>query len=237
MRRAMTAVLATGAAVTAVAVPASAGAETKDVAAAGNIVTGGLEFAPATVALRVGDVVRWTNTDFLVPHTATEDHDLWDLAGSYGGTGLTPAGFGPGAVVQRTMEAGTTHYFCRVHPQQMRGVISVPVDLATRLRRIRTHGRARTVQDITATWATAAPPAGRAYDVQVRRGGGDWATLRDGTSDTSATVRAGAAGTVTAVRARLRDAGGSGKATDWSPDASVTSSQPATPRKKHPHRR
>jgi plastocyanin len=42
----------------------------------GNAFTGGLSFTPFSVTVPVGGVVRWTNTDMLVPHTATEDHGL-----------------------------------------------------------------------------------------------------------------------------------------------------------------
>lgn len=226
MRRA-TAMAVLGAAAAATAA-APAGAATSDVQARGNAFTGGLAFAPATVDLHVGDVVRWTNTDFAVPHTATERHGLWDLGGTYGATPLNPAGFGPGAVVQRAVEAGTTHYYCRVHPTQMTGVIAVPVDLTTSLRRIRSRGahRSRVVQDVTARWAEAAPAAGQVFDVEVRHASGDWEPLRTGTTDVQATVRAGVRGTVTAVRARLRSTADAARATDWSPEASVTSAQP-----------
>ena len=67
----------------------------------------------------------------IVPHTATEDHGLWDLAGTYGQTPANPAGFAPGTTVERPFEAGTHHYYCRVHPQQMKGVVAVPVKLAS----------------------------------------------------------------------------------------------------------
>src|SRR5919106_230389 len=89
------------------ATAATAGAATHEVGANGNIITGGLSFTPADVEAKVGDVVRWTNTDFLVPHTATEDHRLWDLTGTYGATPLNPPGFGPGEVREWVFEAGT----------------------------------------------------------------------------------------------------------------------------------
>src|SRR5436309_11203637 len=66
------------------------------VKAEGNAFTGGLQFDPASVTVHVGDTVRWVNTDRIVPHTATEDHGLWDLDGTYGATPANPPGFGPG---------------------------------------------------------------------------------------------------------------------------------------------
>src|SRR2546423_11377751 len=82
-----------------------------------------LAFRPASVSARVGPTVRWANTDVILPHTATEDHGLWDLAGNYGMTPVNPAGFGPGTTVQRVFEAGTHLYHCRVHPMQIHGVV------------------------------------------------------------------------------------------------------------------
>src|SRR5687768_10740835 len=55
------------------------------VEARGNIVTGGLEFAPNASAVQVGDELAWINKDFLVPHTVVERHGLWRLEGTYGG--------------------------------------------------------------------------------------------------------------------------------------------------------
>jgi plastocyanin len=100
------------------------------VKAEGNAFTGGLKFDPASVTVRVGDTVQWVNTDNVVPHTATEDHGLWDLTGTYGQTPANPPGFGPGETRERVFEAGTAHYYCKVHPQQMHGVVSVPVELS-----------------------------------------------------------------------------------------------------------
>src|SRR5436305_11051653 len=111
------------------------------VKAKGNVFTGGLGFDPASVQVAVGQVVRWTNTDFLVPHTATENHGLWDLGGSYGATPANPPGFGPGQSVQRAFEAGTAHYYCRVHPTQMKGVVAVPVQLALEHARVAVRRR------------------------------------------------------------------------------------------------
>jgi plastocyanin len=122
MRRAIAGILA-GAAL---AVPALADAATTEVGANGNVFTGGLSFTPARLTLSVGDTVRWRNTDNVVPHTATEDHGLWDLTGTYGATPANPAGFGPGETRERVFEAGTQAYYCRVHPTQ------IPVRTGTR---------------------------------------------------------------------------------------------------------
>jgi len=206
------------------------------VAAAGNAFTGGLKFDPASVAIKVGDVVRWTNTDSTVPHTATEDHGLWDLGGSYGATPVNPSGFAPGASVSRAFEAGTARYYCRIHPQQMKGVVAVPVTLAVahppapaathrRRHHHRHHRRPKPkppAYTVTLTWAAAAPSNGEGFDVEVKTGTGDWTPLHSGTTDTGTTIAGRGTGVRYTVRARLRKLNDSAAATDWSPDASVT---------------
>lgn len=212
------------------AAPASS-SQTIQVGADGNPIfdSQDLHFAPASVTAVVGQVVRWTNHDVLVPHTVTEDHGLFDLAGSYGMTPINPAGFGPGTSVERAFGAGTYHYYCRVHPKQMHGTVAVPADLTLTSRvvrrRVRSHGhtvvRRVRLAEVLVRWASAAPGAGLVFDVQRRRGGGAWATWLSGSSADAAAFAAGRRGTLWTVRARLRRAGDSALASDYSPDASV----------------
>lgn len=206
-----------------------------NVNAAGNPVTGGLAFDPATVNVAIGRIVQWTNTDFLVPHTATEDHGLWDLGGTYGVPLLSSPGFGPGEIVSRHFEAGTAHYYCKVHPAQMKGVIAVPVDLrlfGQRQKRRRGHEQPRVLRYVTATWSLAPPASGEAFDVQLHRGGAAWQTVRSATRETGMVFRAGEGGTRWEVRARLRKADSTAAATDWSPVASIVSDQRPPNRKR-----
>jgi len=183
-------------------------AATHEVAAAGNVVTGGLAFEPAETVAAVGDTVRWTNTDFLVPHTATEVHGLFDLTGGYGQTPLNPPGFGPGDSRERVFEAGTFEYFCAVHPVQMRGVVSVAPQV--KLKRKRRGGKSR----LLVTWAAGPPPAGQTYDVE-RRYKGTWVVVFDGTTRSSAKFP----GKRGMFRARLRSASDSALASGYSPVA------------------
>jgi plastocyanin len=208
----------------------AARAATHNVEAQGNVVTGGLAFAPAATDAAIGDTVRWTNTDYLVPHTATEDHGLWQLTGTYGQTPANPPGFGPGMSVQRTFEAGTAHYYCEVHPQQMKGTVAVPVKLSASRRlgpkpkRRRGHRRPRRkiLTSVHAVWAATAPADGQGFDVQARQSGGGWRTVAEGTRDTAMDFDGGAPGTGWEVRARLRSLSDRTKAEDYSPAASVT---------------
>ena len=204
--------------------PAALGAAPDDPAASvdanGNPVTGGLNFMPKDVTVAVGQAVRWTNTDFFAPHTATEDHGLWDLAGSYGISALGPLGFGPGESVQRPFEAGTHAYYCRVHGKQAQsGTVSVPVSL--RMTSQRRRGRTRYV--IVATWSPRGPQRGELFDVEVKRGEGPWKPFMNGTTARDVRIPGGRKGTVTHVRARLRKADDAALATGWSPDAAVVS--------------
>lgn len=183
---------------------APAQAAVHEVEAAGNVVTGGLAFNPAMTKADVGDTVRWTNTDFLAPHTATEVHGLFDLTGDYGRTPLNPPGFGPGESRERVFEAGTFDYYCVVHPVRMRGTVTV----APSLDRVRIRNR----RGIRLTWARERPKKGQVFDVQRRRNG-SWSTVLDGTRRTLARFP----GRRGAFRVRLRSASDPQAASGYSP--------------------
>jgi plastocyanin len=190
----------------------------REVSAEGDVfIPGSLAFNPVRTAVRVGQIVRWTNTDPVVPHTATEDHGLWNLTGTYGQTPVSPAGFGPGEQRSRAFEAGTQHYYCKVHPTQMRGVVAVPVFLS---RSVRKSG-GKTHYLILAQWAAKAPAAGEAFDVEVKRANGAWKRVRTATRATSMRFDGGKVDTLWAVRARLRKANDASAATDWSPTITI----------------
>jgi hypothetical protein len=162
-------------------------------------------------------------------------------------TPVNPPGFAPGTTVQRIFEAGTFHYFCRVHPVPMHGVVAVPVTLArvtaatsavrrkTRKHRRKTHRRRHHRKPVVAppgppqgariqaTWASLPPAAGEVFDIQYRTGSGPWQTLEEGTTKLSGSFAGGVRGTVWQVQARLRSASEPARASDWSPPASITS--------------
>jgi plastocyanin len=203
------------------------------VKAEGNVtqLTGPLRFNPGTVSVKVGDEVEWVNTDILVPHTATEDHGLWNLGGTYGMTPFNPAGFGPGETRVHRFAAGSWSYFCEVHPAQMHGTVLVPDQLSSRPARRRRHhssrgataSRAKRARQfrIVAVWATEPLPSDQVFDVQARRGSGGWKTVMDGTSDLSGTFPAGPAGTSWTFRSRVRSADEPARASGYSPEASI----------------
>lgn len=202
--------------------PAVAAAQT-EVEAQGNAFTGGLAFQPKDVTTAVGQIVRWRNVDELVPHTATEDHGLWDLSGSYGQTPANPPGFGPGETRERPFEAGTHRYFCRVHPEEMRGTVAVPVRLeqASSVTESKPSGKTRKRRRVRVVWAAALPAPGLGFDLEIRRGDGPWRAWRNGKRAASGSFRTQASKAPWSVRARLRRVGDPQAATDWSPVASI----------------
>jgi len=64
----------------------------------------GIAFVPAAVKAQVGDVVEWTNKDF-VAHTATARNGAWDVNLPVGKSGRITL-----------RKAGTIDYHCRAHP-------------------------------------------------------------------------------------------------------------------------
>lgn len=184
-------------------------ADQRTIEANGNPFTGGLGYDPADTRVAVGDVVVWVNTDATVPHTATEDHGLWDETGTYGPPGNM--GFGPAEQRQRRFEAGTQRYFCKVHPTQMRAVIRVPVRASVKKL---SSGERR----IEMRWAPSKPAAGHVFDVQLKRAKGSWRSFRSGTKEPSGGRKTSGGDKVRwSIRARLRSATDKSKATDWSP--------------------
>jgi plastocyanin len=71
-----------------------------------------MQFSPATVDIKKGDVVEWTNDD-ITPHTATSP--------SFGDSGA----IAPGKSWRHTFtQAGNLPYACTFHPT-MKGVINI----------------------------------------------------------------------------------------------------------------
>jgi hypothetical protein len=73
----------------------------------------------------------------------------------------------------------------------------------------------------TIAWASAAPPPGFVFDVQIRRpGSGSWVDWKNGVTTTSAMfVPDGGAGTYS-FRAKLRKTS-NGSSSNWSPGVSI----------------
>ena len=71
-----------------------------------------LAFSPAEITIKEGDTIEWVNGDF-IDHTATANNGAWDV--------LIAAGQ---SARQQFDHAGTSKYFCRVHPD-MTGTVHV----------------------------------------------------------------------------------------------------------------
>lgn len=72
-----------------------------------------LAFMPSTVTVHAGDTVEWVNQD-LVDHTATAKNNDWDVVVIVGSTARFQA-----------VQAGTTDYFCRFHPNMTGKIVVV----------------------------------------------------------------------------------------------------------------
>jgi len=70
-------------------------------------------FSPATITIKAGDSVTWTNQDS-VGHSATADDTSWD-------TGILPQGQSKAIAFSKP---GTYTYHCSVHPM-MKGTVIV----------------------------------------------------------------------------------------------------------------
>ena len=202
--------IAATAGVLALAPPGASAATTHEATANGSPFAGGLSFAPAELTVAVGDTVRWTNTDAVVPHTATEVNGVFDLGGDYGIPGQT--GFGPGEAVEWQFAGGAYDYFCKIHPE-MTGHVDVPVKM-----RPKGKGKKRSV---VVTWAVTAPPEGRLFDVQRSRNGGAFRTVLDGTTDLRGKFDA-KRGQELAFRSRMWLEANPGQASGWSPPTTVS---------------
>ena len=66
-----------------------------------------MAFSPATVKAKVGDVIEWSNADFL-DHTATANDNSFDI----------PLATGESARLE-LKRRGTVSYYCRVHPNMI----------------------------------------------------------------------------------------------------------------------
>ncbi len=79
------------------------------------VVMQNIEFSPASITVKKGETVRWTNRDS-VAHTVTADS----------GARFDSANLNARGVYEyTTTHAGTIHYYCRIHGKQMSGTITV----------------------------------------------------------------------------------------------------------------
>ena len=82
------------------------------------------EFRPASITVSVGDTVVWTMTGD--GHTVRSGTVGADNIGRPSDGPLDSGFKGPGEIYSFTFaQAGTYEYFCEIHPEQMRGTVTV----------------------------------------------------------------------------------------------------------------
>jgi plastocyanin len=83
-----------------------------------NITIEDFMFSPATVTVKVGSTVKWTNNG-PSSHTTTSDAGAWDsgpLSAPMSGNGYGGGGSAAGTFQFTFNQTGTFGYHCRIHP-------------------------------------------------------------------------------------------------------------------------
>jgi plastocyanin len=156
-----------------------------------------MAFTPKTVTVTLGSKVTWRFKD-VIAHTSTSDQGFW--ASPHKSAGQTFSHVFP--------SSGTYAYHCAIHPT-MRGKVRVPMGAS---------GSASA--GWTIRWSTKAAPAGRNFDVQVRRSGSSiWRAFRTDTKHATGFFDPAGSGSWS-LRARTGNTV-AGKVSGWSPDRSV----------------
>jgi plastocyanin len=186
------------------ALPAQAA--THPVSAQGAPGVSSFQFVPKTLTVAIGDVVKWTNNSPPpIPHTATQDGKLhiWN-------TGDIASGESKSRAIKW---AGVFLYHCEYHASSgMRGKVRAPDQ---------TSAPSGMVGDVfTITVASADAASGFVFDVQKRRGSGDWRNFKSGITSHAVTFKPKNAGTYS-FRSRVRRTANGG-ASGYSPPVSIT---------------
>jgi plastocyanin len=160
-------------------------------------------FAPDPVFPRQGGYAGWTNT-------GTNVHQVVDGSGM----GLFDSGpLGPGASFPFAFAGAGTYAYGDPGFPSMTGKVKVPVTVSP--------GSGGVTTTFTVQWAAVPPPAGYAFDVQIKRPGASWKTWKNGTTQTSGTFLPDAGPGTYQFRGRLRS-GANGSFSGWSGAVSIT---------------
>jgi plastocyanin len=167
-----------------------------------SIVSVSAGFDPRVATGAIGDTFHWTNDDSIT-HTSTQNGplSLWNSGNIAAGDSFSKA----------IDFAGAYPYHCAIHTS-MRGSVKVSIQVAP------SSGSVGTAFTVTA--ASVAAPSGFVYDIQRRKGNGDWTAWKTGITSKSATFRPKAAGTWS-FRSRLRETSNGAKS-GWSPARSIS---------------
>jgi plastocyanin len=170
-------------------------------------------FNPATVKIRLGDSVKWTNTAALTTHTSTSDGT--DVCCPKGPSLWASGNIAPNGTFTATfVVAGKYPYHCSIHTT-MKGIIQVGMKVSP------TTGHLNTT--FTITWGVGSIPNGFNADIQISRPGGsfvNWMTNQTGTHVKAPFMADAGTGTYK-FRARLQNSS-SGGASAFSASKSIT---------------
>jgi plastocyanin len=167
-----------------------------------SIVSASAGFDSKVAAGAFGDTFHWTNND-TIPHTATQNAplSLWNSGRLSGGSSFSKA----------INFAGSYPYHCTIHTS-MTGTIKVRIQVTP------LSGSVGTTFAVAV--ASVAAPSGFAYDIQRKKGSGDWTAWKTGITSKSVTFKPKASGTWS-FRSRLRKTS-SGAKSGWSPARSIS---------------
>jgi plastocyanin len=158
-------------------------------------------YHPASTTIGQGSTVTWTNHE-TAPHTVTSD------AAGFFDTGTLSFDLGTSGSAEFA-SAGTFPYHCEFHAS-MHGHVRVPIELSSTA--------PVTVGTRIIIHLASEEVAGRTYDVQRRRGRGEWIIFRTDVASTTTGIRPKKVGRFS-FRARVtNDAGGTSR---WSPTARI----------------
>ena len=201
MRRSFVLAL-TGALMILAAVPAGAGTKTVDMQNSAGAYGSSYSFNPSTVTVALGSSVQWTNTGTTI-HTSTQNNGLWNTGDVAPNTSATAVA---------VSWAGSFSYHCRYHGVYgMKGTVKTPLNVAP--------SSGSTATTFTITVATAAPPSGFVFDMQMRKGSGPWTTFKQAVTSRRVAFHASASG---AYSFRSRVSKTSGGQSGWSPLRTIT---------------
>ncbi|MGH2530495.1 MAG: cupredoxin domain-containing protein [Actinomycetota bacterium] len=167
-----------------------------------SIVSASAGFDPKATAGAFGDTFHWTNDD-TITHTTTQNAplSLWNSGHLNGGSSFSKA----------INFAGSYPYHCTIH-LSMTGTIKARIQVTP------TSGSVGTT--FAAVVASVAAPSGSVYDIQRKKGSGDWTAWKTGITSKSVTFRPKASGTWS-FRSRLRKTSNGAKS-GWSPARSIS---------------
>lgn len=117
----LAAMLACGGGSSLTAPPGGEGPSSPPAAAVADVSIRDFQFAPATITVKVGATVRWTNKGPSA-HTTTSDGGAWDsgtLAPPGSGSGYGSGTSAGGSFEVRFTKPGSYGYHCTIHPPSL----------------------------------------------------------------------------------------------------------------------